>query len=255
MTVHDRRVVFAPDLLEFLEAVEPVAMAPKEAGAERRLILVVLRLVDLVAREGECPRTIEVDDRACQPRRVSREVDEFNVLEVGLAVLVDLLPVEVMVEVAKDVRAASLVRLRAVVGELQLLLVDEHRRVRSVEVVESARVVEMQVRLKHVVDVFDVVPRDPEIVHEAALSDVVRIERLFQPLRPVAVERVLVIPGVPENRPLRMVDDEIEHGNFVVIGVQIWFIATPERVPLDEVVEVAFQSPTVDYVDGSVDHG
>ena len=90
---------------------------------------------------------------------MARKPNELEVLEVFLAVLMDDLPVEVVVEILEDVCGATLVGLGAVVGELDLFFVDVDRDVSAVEELEAAGVVQMKVRLKDSVDVVDAVAR------------------------------------------------------------------------------------------------
>jgi len=150
-------------------------------GRRAGSLLVVLVHVHLIAGEHDGALGIEVDHRAGEPRRVAGEPDELQIGEALLAVAMEHLPVQVVVEVVEHVRGAPLVGLRAVVGELQLLLVDVHGRVGAREELQPAGVVEVEVALEHRVDVVERVARRLQVVVEAVVARVVRVKACTSP--------------------------------------------------------------------------
>ena len=124
MAVDDFGVVFAVELFQKFEATEPVAVASEQPCPQENLVVVVFRLVEFVAREDHC-FAVEMDHRPRHAGRVTEQADELDILEVCLSVAVEYLLIEVVVEVTEDVGRASLVGFHAIVGELQLLFVDE----------------------------------------------------------------------------------------------------------------------------------
>src|SRR5699024_7169145 len=102
-------------------------------------------------------------------------------------VAVEDVPIEVVIEIPEDVGRTPLVGFRAVVGEFEFLLVDEDRGIRPVEELQPASMIEVEVALKDTIDLVDRVASLLQIVVEAVFVGILRIERLYQSLGPVAL--------------------------------------------------------------------
>ena len=142
--------------LDHLVRAHPIIMVPRQP-ALRHILLVVGLDVVLVGREEPGAALRQVEQHARQPRRVAGHVLHGDALGELPRVAVEGLPVEVHVQVLRDVDAEVSLGEDGVEGvfELELVHVDGH--VGAFEVSESARVVQVQVAHDDGFDVFDVV--------------------------------------------------------------------------------------------------
>lgn len=132
-----------------------VARQPAMRVAE----LVVLLDVELVRRPDEGAVLLEVDLHDHQPRRVARRVVQRDALRQVEVVVVERRPLQLLqVHVVRQIHAQVRPRGHSPACVLELLLVHVDGHVRADEVLQPARVVEMQVPDDDGFDVLDVVP-------------------------------------------------------------------------------------------------
>jgi hypothetical protein len=140
--------------------------------------LVVGGDVGLVPDDEQVVGVLALDQQADESGCVTGEVDPLDAVEQDAAVAVKRPPVEVVVEVGGDVRAVA-ARLRGEVGVFQLALVDEDGDVGAGELLEAARVVDVEVRLDDVVDVPEVVADRLECPGQRMAGGVLRNRRFL----------------------------------------------------------------------------